>query len=72
MENLIKPSFVPKAYSQNEVVYIKDFMQMFLYWKNGVQPLDIYVGQEDKKLTAVFSKKETRPLYEKYRKYELK
>jgi hypothetical protein len=47
-------------------------MQMYLYWKNGLAPLDIYIGQEDKKLTAVFSREESKPFYEKYRKFELR
>ena len=69
---MIKPSFTPRPYEQSEVVYIKDFMQMYLYWKNGLAPLDIYIGQEDKKLTAVFSREESKPFYEKYRKFELR
>ena len=69
---MIKPSFKPRPYEQGEVVYIKDFMQMVLYWRNGLAPLDLYIGQEDGKLTAVFSREESKPLYDKYRKYELR
>ena len=72
MSLFIKPSFVSKPYDQYNVVYIRDFYQAYLYWKNGLQPYDIYIGMEDKKMTFVFPREESKPLYEKYRKLELK
>ncbi len=71
MSCLIKPSFVSKPYDQDDVVYIRDFWQAYLYWKNGLQPLDIYISVENKKMTFVFPRNESKPLYEKYRKLEL-
>lgn len=70
--SLIKPSFVSKPYDSSDVVYIRDFYQAYLYWKNGLQPLDIYVSTEQKKMTFVFPRKESKPFYEKYREMELK
>lgn len=72
MDRLIKPNFVSKPYNQKEVVYIKDFWQFYLYWKNGLAPLDIYLASDDKKFTAVFDREASRPYYEKYRRFELK
>lgn len=44
--------------------------QVFLYVKNGLQPLRLENGYEDK-LVYVFSRSESEGLFEKWRKHEL-
>lgn len=71
MSELVKPAFNTRSYDTNKVVRIADRWQSFLYIKHGAYPVDMYVST-DENLVMVFDKEETRELYEKYRRYELK
>jgi len=70
-DEYIKPTFQTKRYKSNEVVRCFDRYQQFLYVKHNAYPVDMYVDSREN-LVMVFDKKETKDLYEKYRKYELK
>lgn len=72
MDSLVKPSFQTKPYKTVEVVRIKDRLQQFLYIKHGAKPVDMYVSNEEECLIMIFMKSETKDLYEKWRRYELK
>lgn len=72
MDSLVKPSFQTKPYKTVEVVRIKDRLQQFLYIKYGAKPVDMYVSNEEECLIMIFMKSETKDLYEKWRRYELK
>lgn len=67
----IKPCFQTRPYKVKDSIFVKDRYQSFLYVKHGAKPLDLFVDTAEN-LVMVFDKKETRELYEKYRKYELK
>ena len=67
---LIKPSFQTRSYKPSEVCRIRDRYQQYLYIKHKARPLDLYVDSEDN-LVMLFSKDETRELYDAYRKYQL-
>lgn len=71
MAELVKPNFYTRDYDPSKCVAIRDRWQSFLYIKNGAKPVDIYVSSNED-LVMVFDRKETKELYEKYRKYELK
>lgn len=71
MEQKIKPTFQTREYCSRDVIAIRDRWQQFLYIKHSARPLDIYVDSNDN-LVMIFDKNETRELYEKYRRYELK
>ena len=71
MEQKIKPTFQTREYYSRDVIAIRDRWQQFLYVKHAARPLDIYVDSNDN-LVMIFDKNETRELYEKYRRYELK
>lgn len=68
-ETLIKPAFQTKPYRLNDVCFVKDRYQAFLYIQNQAFPLDMYESNGD--LIMVFSKVETRTLYKKWRNHEL-
>lgn len=70
MEEIIKPSFQTRPYKISESCFIRDRYQCYLYIKHGARPIDMYVSSNDD-LVMVFDKKETRDLYDRYRKYEL-
>lgn len=67
----IKPAFQTRPYYIRDTVAIKDRYQSFLFIKHGASPVDLYVDCNDN-LVMVFMKSETKELYEKYRRYELK
>ena len=71
MEPKVKPAFQTREYHSRDVIAIRDRWQQFLYVKNNAYPLDMYVDSKDN-LVMIFDKSETRELYEKYRRYELK
>ena len=72
MEQRIKPAFQLREYSPHEAVRIKDRYEAFLFMKHGAVPVDLYVAPDKNDLIFVFLKAETKELYEKYRRYELK
>lgn len=71
-KNLVKPSFQTREYDANDVVAVQDIWQLVLYMRNGAKPVDLYISNESGRLVALFLKSETRELYEKYRRFELK
>lgn len=68
-EELVKPAFHTKTYRTCDVVRIRDRHQSFKYVEAGVYPLDMYVSQGD--LVMIFSKTETKDLFQKWRNREL-
>ena len=72
MDNLIKPSLQTRSYKASEVVAVQDMWQLVLYMRNGAKPVDLFISDESKRLVALFLKSETKELYEKYRRFELK
>lgn len=68
-EELIKPAFQTRTYRPQEVCRVKDRYQAYLYIKNGAFPLDMYESNGD--LIMIFSKAETKVLYQKWRNHEL-
>ncbi len=68
-ETLIKPAFQTKPYKLADVCFIKDRFQQYKYLSAGAFPLDMYEANGD--LIMVFSKAETRILYQKWRNHEL-
>lgn len=62
-----------KTYSPGiNVVYLSNMKQAQLYMRNGAELLDIlYYNTKNDALVFVFSKSETRELYEKWNAHEL-
>lgn len=62
-----------KEYSPGlNVVYLSNMRQAQLYMRNGAELLDIlYTQTKNDALVFVFSKSETRELYEKWNNHEL-
>ena len=64
------------SYNTNNVVRIKNPKQRDLYLMNGIMPKDIYTSIDEKTdekiLIYIFSKEDTRDVYEKWCNYELK
>lgn len=62
-----------KEYSPGlNVVYLSNMRQAQLYMRNGAELLDIlYTQTKNDALVFVFSKSETRELYEKWNAHEL-
>lgn len=71
MAEFVKPAFYTREYDPQKCVAIRDRYQSYLYIKHGTYPLDMYVSSNED-LVMVFDKEETKELYERYRKYELK
>lgn len=72
MYEYIKPAFQTRPYKTGEVVAVKDRYQSFLYVKNGLYPIDMYVDNNEN-LVMIFQKNaRSKELYDKYRRYELK
>lgn len=67
----IKPAFHTKDYYVKDTIAIRDRYQQYLYIKNNAYPIDIFIDSRDN-LVMVFMKAETKDLYEKYRRYELR
>lgn len=72
MRELVKPNYHTNKYDPEKCVAIRDRWQQYLYVKNGAKPHDIFVSIETEDMVMVFDKEETKELYEKYRKYELR
>ena len=71
MSELAKPAFHTRDYDPTKCVAIRDRYQSYLYIKHHAYPVDMYVSSNED-LVMVFDKEETKELYEKYRRYELK
>ena len=56
--------------NRSDEVKIVNQKQVFLYVKNGLQPLRLENGYEDK-LVYVFSRSKSEHLFEKWRNHEL-
>lgn len=56
--------------NRSDEIKIVNQRQVFLYVKNGLQPLRLENGYDDK-LIYVFSKSKSEPLFQKWRNYEL-
>ena len=56
--------------NRSDEIKIVNQKQTFLYVKNGLQPLRLENGYEDK-LVYVFSRSKSEELFEKWRKHEL-
>ena len=72
MEPKVKPAFQLREYYPYEVCRVKDRYQAYLFMKHGVMPADIYLSSDKQDTIFVFFKSETKELYEKYRRFELK
>lgn len=64
-----KPRFNTQSYNKQQAVAIKDRWQQFLYIKNKIYPVDMYVLDDN--LIMVFLKKDTKDLYCLYRQHKL-
>lgn len=53
----------------NEIKLVNQ-RQVYLYVKNGLQPIRLEAGY-DNKLVYVFSRSDSEPLFEKWRRHEL-
>lgn len=56
--------------NRSDEIHIINQRQVFLYVKNGLQPLRLENGYDDK-LVYVFSRSKSEALFEKWRKHEL-
>lgn len=55
---------------RSDEIKIVNQRQAYLYVKNSLQPIRLEAGYDDK-LVYVFSRSESEPLFEKWRKHEL-
>lgn len=65
-----KSSVGGRTYDDFDMAFIGNPVQTYLYMKHGAYLFDVLWGR-DQKLTFVFSKKETQPLYELWKRHEL-
>lgn len=56
--------------NRSDEIKLVNQRQVFLYVKNGLQPLRLEAGYEDK-LVYVFSRSQSEGLFEKWRNHEL-
>lgn len=56
--------------NRSDEIKLVNQRQVFLYVKNGLQPIRLECGYEDK-LVYVFSRSESEELFERWRKHEL-
>ena len=56
--------------NRSDEIKLVNQRQVFLYVKNGLQPIRLECGYEDK-LVYVFSRSKSEILFEKWRKHEL-
>lgn len=56
--------------NRSDEIKLVNQRQVFLYIKNGLQPIRLECGYEDK-LVYVFSRSKSEDLFEKWRKHEL-
>lgn len=66
----VQSTITGKYYDTNATVSILNPLQIWKYLYNDAVPLDILAG-EDNKICVVFSRAETRDLYDKWCKREL-
>lgn len=64
-----KSTLTGKVYEPSQCVYIYNMVQVARYMKHGVQPVDMFVSNDE--LCAVFTKNETYELYKAWLKREL-
>lgn len=69
MKDLVRPTISGAPYNPIDCIAIRDRYQSYLYIKHQVYPKDIYVSNDD--LVMVFSKEDTKDLYELWRKHAL-
>lgn len=55
-----------------ELVYINNYLLAMLYIKHGVKCLETVYNERMDKITFIFNRKETHPLYLKWLAHELK
>ena len=56
--------------NRSDEIKLVNQRQVYLYVKNGLQPIRLESGYDDK-LVYVFSKSKSEPLFEKWRNHEL-
>lgn len=56
--------------NRSDEIKLVNQRQVYLYVKNGLQPIRLEAGYEDK-LVYVFSRSDSEPLFEKWRRHEL-
>ncbi len=56
--------------NRSDEIKLVNQRQVFLYIKNGLQPIRLECGYDDK-LVYVFSRSKSEDLFEKWRKHEL-
>ena len=56
--------------NRSDEIKLVNQRQVFLYVKNGLQPIRLECGYEDK-IVYVFSRSNSEELFEKWRKHEL-
>ena len=57
---------------KNEKVYINNYLQAMLYIKHGVKCLETVYNERMDKITFIFNREESYPLYLKWLAHELK
>ncbi|MEG1562301.1 MAG: hypothetical protein RR365_00990 [Bacteroides sp.] len=67
---IMKSDVTGRNYQPANCCFILNPRQTALYVKNGLTLLDVLVSHEDK-LVYVFDKKDSEPLYQKWKNYEL-
>ena len=66
----VQSTITGKCYETDECVYIVNPLQVYKYLSNDLPPLDILPG-EDNKLVFVYSRNNSKILYDKWCKREL-
>lgn len=62
--------FTNEPYDASKCVRIVNPVQQAMYMKQGVYPIDIYVGFDDKTV-FIFLRESTKDVYKKWLNYEL-
>lgn len=62
--------YTNELYDASKCVRIINYIQANKYMKNGVYPIDIYPGY-DNKIVFIFLKESTKDLYERWISHEL-
>lgn len=58
-------------YESEDVVYCKDPKQQKLYLKHHARLVDVFYSEMDDRVVFVFWRKDTKDLYQKWKKHEL-
>lgn len=61
--------FTQKYYEKEEAVPVKIVKQAGLYIKYGVRPVDLFWDDDENCLVFMFSKKETKDLFQMWKSY---